>query len=202
MRVLGLVFSARKRGNCLDSIEYVLARLMENGFETEIVNVYDYEITPCSHCEYECFAQELRGKAEECPIHDDVPKIYDKMRNSDIIIMAVPTYGGKPASLYDAFRERAQTLITKSYESFKSDILSKFVALIVIGNVSAGGDLAYHTVICDHLAFECAAPSILLQSAEYAQRSIDGTLIKNKLVTSRLYCFTKLILKRWQERGR
>jgi multimeric flavodoxin WrbA len=198
LRALGLVFSARKRGNCLDSIEYVLARLKENGFETDIVNAYDYEIKPCSHCQYECFAQELRGKGEECPIHDDVPLIYDKMGNSDIVLIAVPTYGGRPASLYSAFQERAQTLATKSYES----IMSKFVALIVIGNVPAGGDLAYHTVVSDHLAFKCAAPSILLQSTEYAQRSINGTLIKDKLVTSRLDCFTKLILKRCRERGR
>lgn len=202
MRALGLAFSARKRGNCLDSIEYVLARLKENGFESEIVNAYDYEIKPCSHCQYECFAQELRGKGEECPIHDDIPLIYDKMKNSDIVLIAVPTYGGRPASLYSAFKERAQTLVTKSYESFKINILSKFVALIVIGNVPAGGDLAYHTVICDHLAFDCAAPSILLQSTEYAQRSINGTLIEDKLVTSRLDCFAKLILKRWRERGR
>ncbi|MGB9778697.1 MAG: flavodoxin family protein [Candidatus Bathyarchaeales archaeon] len=152
MKALGIAFSARKRGNCLNSVEYVLAKLKAQKFETEIINIYDNKVKPCSHCNYECFGLKLRGKEERCPIRDDVPKIYKKMKEADVIILAIPTYGGKPAGIYSAFVERAQGVF-KGYEEFKSTILNKIIALIVIGNVPAGGDLAYHSIILDH--YEC-----------------------------------------------
>jgi multimeric flavodoxin WrbA len=62
MKALGIAFSARKRGNCLNCAEYVLEKLKEDGFETEVVNAHDFNIKPCSHCSYECFAKELRAK--------------------------------------------------------------------------------------------------------------------------------------------
>jgi multimeric flavodoxin WrbA len=74
------------------------------------------------------------------------------MKEADVIILAIPTYGGKPAALYSAFTERAQGIF-KGYEEFKNTILNKIIALIVIGNVPAGGDLTYHSVILDH--YDC-----------------------------------------------
>jgi len=200
MNALGLVFSARKRGNCLSCIEYVLTKLKGQGFETEIINAYDCEIRPCSHCNYECFASELRGKSEQCPIQDDAPRIYNKMKEADIIVLAIPTYGGKPASLYCAFTERAQELVTKNYEEFQNTVLNKIIALIVIGNIPAGGDLAYHMVVLDHRDWNYPPPSLLLQSAEYGQRSINGTLVEDQRVRDRLDNLVKLILKRWKSK--
>jgi multimeric flavodoxin WrbA len=199
MKALGIAFSARKRGNCLDCAEYVLAKLKEHGFETEVINAYDSEIKPCSHCNYECFAQELRGKKEECPIRDDVPKIYSKMKEADIIVLAVPTYGGKAASLYCAVTERTQGII-KSYEEFKNTILNKIIALIVIGNVPAGGDLAYHTVILDHKDCKYPLQSVLLQAAEYGKGSIYGNLIGDERVRDRLDNLVKSIVKDWKRK--
>lgn len=62
MKALGITFSARKEGNCLKCTEYVLSEPKQQGFKTETVNAYDYEIGPCSHCNYECFAHIIRGK--------------------------------------------------------------------------------------------------------------------------------------------
>jgi multimeric flavodoxin WrbA len=199
MKALGIAFSARKRGNCLNCIEYVLTKLKEHGFETEVINAYDSEIKPCSHCNYECFAKELRGKKEECPIQDDVPKIYSKMKEADIIVLAVPTYGGKAASLYCAFTERTQGII-KSYEEFKNTILNKIIALIVIGNILAGGDLAYHTVILDHKDCKYPLQSVLLQADEYGKGSIYGNLMEDDRVRDRLDNLVKSILKDWKRK--
>jgi multimeric flavodoxin WrbA len=199
MKALGIAFSARKKGNCSSSLEYVLARLKEQGFETEIVNAYDHEIKPCSHCDYECFSRELRGKNEECPIQDDVPKIYGKMKETDIIVLAIPTYGGKAASLYSAFTERAQGII-KSYGEFKNTILSKIVGLIVIGNVPAGGEFTYHTVILDHRDCKYPPSALLLQATEHGQSSVKGTLLEDKAVKDRLDSLVRLILKDWKSK--
>ncbi|MDH7477140.1 MAG: flavodoxin family protein [Candidatus Bathyarchaeota archaeon] len=194
MKALGIAFSARKRGNCLNSMEYVLGKLKAQKFETETINIYDYEVKPCSHCNYECFGLKLRGKEEQCPIRDDVPKIYKKMKEADVIILAVPTYGGKPAGLYSAFTERAQGVF-KSYEEFKNTILNKIIALIVVGNVPAGGDLVYHSIILNHYDCKNPPPSLLLQSAEYGKGSIYGDLLENEKVRDRLDNLVKLILK-------
>lgn len=197
MKALGIAFSARKRGNCLSSIEYVLAELKKQRFETEAINIYDCAIKPCSHCNYECFAESLRGKDEECPIQDNVPEIYRKMKEADTIVLAVPTYGGKTASLYNAFTERAQGII-KNYEEFKRDVLGKVFALIVIGNVPAGGDLAYHTVVLDNRDCRHPPTSLLLQAADYGQSSIGGTLITNERVRERLDSLAKSMLRQWK----
>ena len=199
MKALGIAFSARKRGNCVNCLEYVSDKLKEQGFETEVINAYNCDIRPCSHCSYECFARELRGKDEECPIQDDVPKIYGKMKEADIIVLAVPTYGGKAASLYSAFTERAQGII-KGYEEFKNTVLNKIIALIVIGNIPAGGDLAYHTVLSDHRDCKYPPPSVLLQSAEYGRSSIYGDLLDDEKVRDRLGNLVKLILKDWKSK--
>jgi multimeric flavodoxin WrbA len=199
MKALGIAFSARKRGNCLNCVEYVLARLKEHGFEPEVINAYDYEIRPCSHCNYECFVHEMRGKDEKCLIHDDAQRIYGKMKEADVILFAVPTYGGKAASLYQAFTERGQGII-KNYEEFKSTILNKVIGLIVIGNVPAGGDLAYHTAILDLHDCEYPLSAILLQAAEYGQGSIYGTLIEDEKVRDRLDNLVSLIIKRWKSK--
>jgi multimeric flavodoxin WrbA len=185
MKALGIAFSARKRGNCLDCAEYVMAKLKDYMFQTEIINAYEYEIKPCSHCNYECFSQNLRGTDEDCPIQDDVPKIYSKMKEANIIVIAVPTYGGKASSLYYAFGERAQGIF-KRYEEFKNTILSKIIALIVIGNIPAGGDLAYHAVILDYYDCKCPPSSVLLQASEYGRNSIRGDLVKDERVRGRL----------------
>jgi len=197
LKALGIAFSARKKGNCLECIEYVLAKLKKHKFQTEIVNIYDLQVKPCSNCSYECFSRELRGREEKCPIDDDVAKIYSKMKEADIIVLAIPTYGGKPASLYCAFTERTQGIFG-TYEEFKSSILNKIVALIVIGNVPAGGDLTYHMVISDYKDCRYPPPAILLQSAEYSKGSIYGNLLENENVKDRLDNLVMLILKDWK----
>jgi len=199
MKALGLAFSARKKGNCVNCAEYVLAKLKDQGFETEVINAYNCDMKPCSHCNYECFAEKLRSKNEECPIKDDVPTIYAKMKDADVIVLAVPTYSGKAASLYSAFTERAQGII-KDYEEFKNTILNKIIALIVIGNIPAGGDLAYHTLILDHHDCKYPPASILLQSVEYGQSSILGTLVEDKRVKDRLDDLVNLILDDWKNK--
>lgn len=197
MKALGIAFSARKRGNCLGCVQYVLAKLAKSGFETEAINAYDCNIRPCSKCDYECFASKLRGEERECPIQDDAPRIYGKMKKADIILLAVPTYAGKPSGLYCAFTERAQAII-KSYEEYEKTILNKILALIVIGNVPAGGDFAYHAVILDHLDCKHPPSSVLLQAAEYGQSSLQGNLIKNRRIRDRLDNLVKSVTRDWE----
>jgi multimeric flavodoxin WrbA len=195
MKALGLIFSARQKGNCLDSVKYVLDKLKEAEFQTEIINCYDYEIKPCSHCNYECFSYELTGKQEKCPIQDDVPKIYEKMKQADVIVISVPTYAGNVSGLYKAWMERGLHKGHRGYKEIRENMLDKIFGLIVIGNIPAGGDLTYHTVILNHKNLKYPPTSILLQPAEYSQVSIHGTLIEDEKVRDRLNNMANVLLK-------
>jgi len=106
VKALGLIFSARKRGNCYDCANYCLDRLREESIETQLINIHDYTIEPCNHCNYECFSERIRGTKEICPINDDLPQIYHEFEDSSIIILGVPTYVGQVPSLFRIFEER------------------------------------------------------------------------------------------------
>ena len=120
------------------------------------------------------------------------------MKEADVIVLAVPTYSGKAASLYCAFAERAHGII-KDYEEFNNAILNKVIALIVIGNIPVGGDLAYHTAVLDHHDCKYPPSSVLLQAAEYGQSSIHGTLNRDEKVRDRLDNLVESILKIWND---
>lgn len=60
MKAIALAVSARERGNCYDFAQFALDRLAANGVETELINFYDYQITPCQRCDYECLQQGVR----------------------------------------------------------------------------------------------------------------------------------------------
>jgi len=197
MKALGGVFSARKRGNCLNCVEYVLKKLEKSGFATEVINAYDYEIKPCSHCNYECFAKDIRGREEKCPIQDDVPWIYEKVREADVVVLAVPNYGGNVSGLYRAWAERGQAIF-KSCEDYAQTILNKIIG-IVIGNIPAGGDNVLHTLILDHIEVKRPVSAVLLQSAEYGLGSLYGNLIENEQVKSRLDNMVRTLLKKWEK---
>jgi len=79
-------------------------------------------------------------------------------------------------------------------------VSGKIIALSVIGNIPASGDLAYHTVILDHYECKCPPPSLLLQSAECGQSSVFGTLVEDEKVKDRLDNLVKLMLERWDSK--
>lgn len=199
MRVAGVVVSARKEGNCLRCMRYCLDRLCDMGFDTLIVNFYDYNVTPCSHCNYECYSEIIRGKREECPIQDDVPKIYEMLENANLILFAVPCYGGHTPALYKTWNERVAHIPGKTdrlkFEDFQKVYLSKIWGFIIIGNLTAAADMTLHEILSD---FYNAPPpeAILLQAREYGRSSLKGDLIEEKAVRERLDTFIELLLKR------
>lgn len=194
MKALGLVFSAREKGNCLSCAEFVLRRLEERGFEIEIVNIYEYDIRPCSHCNYECF------KDEECPIDDDIPGVYEKVRDADVLIFAIPTYGSNVSGLYKAWAERGQSIM-KGLDDYKRYIADKIKGFIVIGSIP-GGDKAFHIVIPEYCESEYRTAAVLLQSEESGNPKawLEGNMIKGDLVRLRLEHFANTLWKEWDRK--
>jgi len=130
MKALALVVSARERGNCYDFAEFMLERFKRQGVEGELINFYDYRITPCQCCSYECVARHdpQRGADQTCPIEDDVRMIWEKCWQADILLLFVPNYGGLPPALWVAFSQRAQAFFRQApVEKLKHSVVSAVV---------------------------------------------------------------------------
>ena len=168
-------------------MKYCTDKFKEYRFETEIVNAFELEIRACSHCDYECFAD------KKCPIEDDVLDSYKKCEDADILIFAVPTYGGHLSSLYFAFAERSQG-IYKNFQECTEKLLKK-INFIIIGNLSAGGDMALHEALYNFANLDFWPETLLLPAREYGKSSISGDLIEVPEVKRRLDRFVEMILK-------
>ena len=186
MKALGIAFSARKNGNCAKLLRYCLNNLKKREFDTELLEAYDFQITPCSHCNYECFS-------EECPIKDDIPLFYEKAMKADVLIFAVPTYGGHASGLYRAFCERGQAVF-KSYEEWNN--FARKLNFIVVGNLSSGGDMALHEVLYGTTASEYWPEAILISSNEYMKSSIKGDLIEEDEIRTQMSRFVERIIRK------
>lgn len=86
MKVLGMVGSVRRLGNSEILTKEALMGAEEEGAEVEIIRITDYTVKPCTGCAT-CLLQE-----RDCVIDDDANLIFNKMAESDGIILGVPCY--------------------------------------------------------------------------------------------------------------
>ena len=139
MKAIALVVSAREHGNCYDFAQFVLDDYKKQGLETELINFYDHQITPCQHCEYECLQRldPTKGVDAECPIKDDVRMIWEKTWQAEILLLFVPNYGGMMPALWEAFSQRSQAFFRQApLEKLKHYVVSAVV--IVSPHQSSG----------------------------------------------------------------
>lgn len=86
MKVIALNGSPRIQGNTCLLIEKVFENICKfDGIETEQIHLGSKKISPCTGC-YGCI------DAKKCIIEDDFQDIYQKMLESDGIILASPVY--------------------------------------------------------------------------------------------------------------
>ena len=108
MKVLGLFASPRKGGNTDLLLEEALKGTEAEGAETERLRVSDFNIIPCREC-LACYEQ---GK---CIILDDMEKIYPKLLDADIIILASPIFFYGVTGWAKALIDRCQALWARKY---------------------------------------------------------------------------------------
>lgn len=85
IKILGIVGSKRKNGNTSTLVQTALTAIQEEGMETELIFLGDYQIAGCKGCEG-C------KDTYRCVINDDMQKIYPLLMKSDAIILGSPTY--------------------------------------------------------------------------------------------------------------
>lgn len=104
MKVLGIIGSRRKKGNTFQLVNSVLKGAENQGAETQLIFLGDYNIAPCIGCEG-C------KDSFRCVINDDMQKIYPLLDEADGIVLGSPTYWYNVTSDMKAFIDRCYSLI-------------------------------------------------------------------------------------------
>lgn len=111
MKVMGIV-AGRHNGNSEILVKEALLACQEAGAEVILVNLFDYNILPCTGCE-SCtmsMGEVAQGKGEYrgCVLKDkdDVDKLITTMHQQNGVIIGVPTYDLMPSSMYTRFAQR------------------------------------------------------------------------------------------------
>jgi multimeric flavodoxin WrbA len=108
LRVLGLFGSPRRGGNTELLLEEALKGAESEGAEVERIYVPDYTITPCKEC-HGC------DQTGNCVILDDMQKIYPKLLEADVILLASPIFFYGVTAWAKALIDRSQALWARKY---------------------------------------------------------------------------------------
>ena len=84
-KILGIIGSPRKPGNCEIMIKAVSRNIPEE-HELRLLRLADFDLRPCKGC-YRCLFKE-----KKCILKDDINLIIDAITWADAVIVAVPTY--------------------------------------------------------------------------------------------------------------
>ena len=112
MKVLG-IGAGRRNGNSEIAVKEALLACQEAGAEVIYINLFDYNILPCTGCE-SCtimMGDVMLGKREDYPgcilkNKDDMDKIMDVFQSCNGLIVGCPTYDLLPSSMYLRFAQR------------------------------------------------------------------------------------------------
>lgn len=112
MKVMGIV-AGRHGGNSEILVKEALLACQEAGAEVTLINLFDYNILPCTGCE-SCtmrMGDVGMGKLDHydgCVLKekDDMDKIMQVMQQQNGVIIGCPSYDLMPSSLYTRFAQR------------------------------------------------------------------------------------------------
>ena len=129
MRALILMGSPRKNGNTAALLVPFCLELERQGWEHEIVWLYDKTIDPCTAC------RTCQGdwSGFGCVIRDDACGLFDRMAASDLLVLATPIYSWYCTPPMKALLDRFVYGMNKYYGAEKGPALwaGKKVASVV-----------------------------------------------------------------------
>ena len=105
-KVLMINGSFRKK-NTYGLLVQIEELLKKHDIESEIINLFDYEIKDCTGCDDICIKQ------GHCHIKDGMPGIMQKILDSDGLVLSSPVYLGGVTSKCKAFADRTNAWFHK-----------------------------------------------------------------------------------------
>ncbi|WP_432407462.1 flavodoxin family protein [Wukongibacter sp. M2B1] len=135
MKILA-VTAGRKNGNGEILVKEALMRAEELGAEVKMINLHDYNITPCSGCESCTVKFTQKGEAPECVYKnkDDMDIIMQEWLSADGVIVTVPAYSFMPAGIYRVFCDRHLAYEPNFHKQVGNPAFFKHRVGAIIGN--------------------------------------------------------------------
>ena len=108
VKVLGIFGSPRRGGNTEILLEEALKGAEKEGAKIERLFLSDFTLTPCKEC-HGC------DRSGNCVILDDMQKIYPKLLEADIVILASPIFFYGVTAWAKALIDRSQAFWARKY---------------------------------------------------------------------------------------
>ena len=121
--VIVLGGSMRKGGNT-DLLAQAFVEGARKNNVVEVVSVADYKINPCIGCN-SCFERE----GNKCFQNDDMPKVYEKLREADMVVIASPVY-------FYGISAQLKAIVDRLHTPMRNEFQIKKLALILVGAAS------------------------------------------------------------------
>lgn len=102
-RLLAVVGSPRKEGNCAALAREAAAAARSDGAVVDVIHLDDLSIRPCSACNG-C-RQEVNGE-RRCVVADDMQTLYRQLATMDALLIATPVYWWGPSAQTKLFVDR------------------------------------------------------------------------------------------------
>jgi multimeric flavodoxin WrbA len=91
-------------------VNEILSGASDNGADTQMFNLADMDITPCTGCK-------TCKKNGICILDDDMQKLYDEIQNSDAIVLGSPIYMWQVTAQTKAFVDRLYAFIKPDFNT-------------------------------------------------------------------------------------
>ncbi len=133
MKVIAFNGSGRKNGNTAILINTVFEELNKEGIATEMIQLAEKIVKPCSGCR-KC----MENKNVRCVITDDAAnECIEKMVAADGIILATPVYFANISAQLKAFMDRTGYVARANDDLYKHKVGAGVIALRRGGAVGA-----------------------------------------------------------------
>lgn len=118
-QMLAILASPRKHGNVAKMLDHAIKVATDKGYEVHFIHLYEKNIGFCKGC--------MRCRHEgSCHINDDIKPIGELLKNSDLVVMASPTYFGNiPAPAKNLFDRLVAVVMTDNDGPIPKPLLSK-----------------------------------------------------------------------------
>lgn len=108
MKVLGIFGSPRRGGNTEILLEEALKGTEKEGAKVDRLYLSDFTLTPCKEC-HGC------DRTGDCVILDDMQKVYPRLLESDVVILASPIFFYGVTAWAKALIDRSQAFWARKY---------------------------------------------------------------------------------------
>ena len=120
MNILIFSGSPRKNGNT-DLLVEAFVKGASKKHHVEVVSVHDHNVNPCMGCNA-CF----KSKDNSCVQKDDMPLIYEKMSQADMLVIASPVY-------FYGLSAQLKAVIDRCHNPIRDTFPIKKMALLLVG---------------------------------------------------------------------